>query len=301
MTPAGQAVRAVLSAQLAAMQGHEPGVIADRDPEELHRFRVALRRTRSCIGQMKRVLPKKPVVKLKGEFAWLGSATGPSRDLDVFLEDMKRYRKKLPEASRPSLDPLIGLIRNDKQDEHERLVAALDSDRYRSLIREWRKFLDSPFDLDEAPQSDRPITEVAAARIRSRYDRMIRRGRKIDARKDTDALHRLRIEGKKLRYLLEFFRDEFPPETVSPVISTLKKLQDHLGRFNDLQVQQESIAAMIERLRTMESTPTPTLETGDELLERLARKEQKLRGRFADEFARFDSGEMANRIPEGSS
>ncbi|NIM61072.1 MAG: CHAD domain-containing protein [Acidobacteria bacterium] len=294
-------MRAVLSAQLAAMQGHEPGVIADRDPEELHRFRVALRRTRSCIGQLKQALPKKPITKLKGEFAWLGAATGPSRDLDVFLEDMKRYRKKLPEASRPSLDPLIGLIKTDKQGEHQRLVAALESERYRSLIGKWRKFLNSPFDLDEAPQSDRPITEVAAARIRSRYDRMIRSGRKIDAREDTEALHRLRIEGKKLRYLLEFFRDEFPPETVSPVISTLKNLQDHLGRFNDLQVQQESVEALIERLRAMESTPASTLETAGDLIERLARKEQKLRGRFADEFARFDSAEMASRIPEGSS
>ncbi len=294
-------MRAVLSEQLAAMKAHEPGVIADRDPEDLHRFRVALRRTRSCIGQMKRALPKKPLAKLKREFAWLGWATGPARDLDVFLEDMNRYRKKLPEASRPALDPLIELIMTDKQVEHERLLSALNSDRYRSLVRKWGAFLDSPFDLQDAPQADRPITEVAAARIRSRHDRMIRKGRKIDAGKDTEKLHRLRIDGKKLRYLLEFFRNEFPSGAVDPVIATLKKLQDHLGRFNDVRVQQESIEAMIDRLKATGTAPAATLETAGSLLERLAEKERKLRDRFADEFARFDSEKTANRIPGGLS
>ena len=54
-------------------------------------------------------------------------------------------------------------------------------------------------DEGEAPEADRPIAEVAADRIRSRYERMIRRGRRLDAMKATDRLHRLRIDGKKLR------------------------------------------------------------------------------------------------------
>ena len=115
--------------------------------------------------------------------------------------------------------------------------------------------------------------------------------------KETNRLHRLRIDGKKLRYLLEFFRDVFPAEEVDPLIVTLKRLQDHLGRFNDLQVQQRSVASMIERLESTESTPESTFAAGRHLLEQLAKQEQRVRRRFADEFSHFDSADTARRIP----
>jgi CHAD domain-containing protein len=113
--------------------------------------------------------------------------------------------------------------------------------------------------------------------------------------KDTDRLHRLRIEGKTLRYLLEFFRDMLSIE--KPLIVTLKRLQDYLGRFNDLRVQQDSVTSIIGRLEAAGSTQTSTLAAARRLLEQLAEKEQRVRGRFADEFGRFDSEETANRIP----
>ena len=292
MVAAGSAVRTVLKTQLEAMRAHEAGVIADRDPEDLHRYRVALRRTRSCLGQMKGALPRKRMAKFKPEFAWLGEVTGPTRDLDVFLDDMKRYRKTLDGASLRDLESLIELIEHDKVSEHARLTAQLDTDRYRSLISGWSGFLNAPFDVAEAPHAGRPIAEVAAERIHSRYERMIRRGRRLDAMTETDRLHRLRIDGKKLRYLLEFFRDEFPTETITPLIATLKRLQDHLGRFNDFQVQRDSVSSMAGRLKSAGSTSTV-----EHLLEQLTRKERRVRRRFADEFERFDNEETARRIP----
>ncbi len=287
--PAGAAVRAILRDQLDAMLNNEAGVVAARDPEHLHRYRVALRRTRSCIGQMKDALPEDRIAEFKPELAWLGSITGPKRDADVFLEDMDRYRRKLDEAG---LDPLLELIRGEQRREHESLVDALGSERYRSLVAGWRRFVEAPFDIEDAPQAGRPIVEIASERIVARYDRVIRRGRRLDAMKETGKLHRLRIEGKKLRYLLEFFRDLYPVETVQPLIATLKNLQDHLGRFNDLQVQQKALASMTGRL---DSSPDTRVAV-EALLERLARKERRVRKRFAEEFGRFDTAATARRI-----
>lgn len=294
--PAGAAVRAVLRRQVEAMLANEAGMIADRDPEDLHRFRVALRRTRSCIGQMRHTLPKDGIAKFKPDFAWLGLVTGTTRDLDVFLDDMKRYRKKLDKTARPSLKPLIELIKTDKRREQEQLVVQLDTDRYRSLLSNWRTFLDAPFDVTDAPQASDPIAEVATERIRSRYERVVRRGQQLDARKETDRLHRLRIDCKKLRYLLEFFRDVYPGETVGPLIATLKRLQDHLGEFNDLLVQQDALSRMVPRLRSTGRTPAATFATVDGLLEDLAHRESRVRDRFANEFARFDNEDTARLI-----
>ena len=113
--------------------------------------------------------------------------------------------------------------------------------------------------------------------------------------KDTDRLHRLRIDGKKLRYLLEFFRDVLSIE--KPLIVTLKRLQDYLGRFNDLRVQQDSVTSIIGRLEAAGSTPASTLVAAGRLLEQLAEKEQRVRRRFADEFGRFDNDDTAQSVP----
>ena len=55
-------------------------------------------------------------------------------------------------------------------------------------------------------------------------------------------MHALRIECKKLRYLMEFFAELFPKKRVRQLIKSLKKLQTVLGNFNDYSVQKEFLA-----------------------------------------------------------
>jgi len=125
---------------------------------------------------------------------------------------------------------------------------------------------------------------------------MVARGRKLDARRAIDALHRLRIDGKKLRYLLEFFRAVFPAETVDPAIASLKRLQDNLGEFNDLQVQQATLPLLAKRLEKSGKVPATTFLLLGSLLERLARRERVVRRDFRGEFKHFASEEFARLI-----
>ena len=83
-----------------------PGLKRDIDTEFLHDFRVSVRRTRSCLGHIKRVFPPGEVEEFRKEFAWLGSLTGPTRDMDVYLLKMSDYRLTLPEPVQRDLRPL---------------------------------------------------------------------------------------------------------------------------------------------------------------------------------------------------
>ena len=65
-----------------------------------------------------------------------------------------------------------------------------------------------------------------------------------------EAVHRLRIECKKLRYLMEFFAELFPKEEGSAVLRLLRRLQTRLGEFNDALVQQRSLMNYWERKRS---------------------------------------------------
>ena len=55
----------------------------------------------------------------------------------------------------------------------------------------------------------------------------------------------MRIDCKKLRYSLEFFASFFPKDKMDELIGHLKKLQDNLGEFNDLSVQQADLMAAL--------------------------------------------------------
>lgn len=60
--------------------------------------------------------------------------------------------------------------------------------------------------------------------------------------RDAEEIHRLRIEGKRLRYALEIFAPVLPARGRAKCQRALERLQDHLGLFTDH-------AAAADRLR----------------------------------------------------
>ena len=93
---ADKASKVIFRHLLQAMQVNEAGTIADTDTEFLHDFRVAVRRTRACLNQIKNILPSSVIIKHSAFFAWLGQITGPTRDLDVYLLNYEGYKAAIP-------------------------------------------------------------------------------------------------------------------------------------------------------------------------------------------------------------
>jgi CHAD domain-containing protein len=294
--PAGEAARQIHRELLGILRLNEEGTRRDLDSEFLHDFRVAVRRTRSALGQVRGVLPAAAVAWFKQEFAWLGRATGPTRDLDVYLLKFGDYRGALPPSIRPHLDPLADFLEEEQRRTQRELSKLLDGARYRRLLADWERFLDEgylpegavedPDDAEEPPAAARPILEVARKRIWKSYRRVIRKGSAITDDTPAEALHEVRIDAKKLRYLMEFFRSLFPAEAIDPVIKSLKRLQDLLGDFNDFEVQQDNLGDFAHRLARRE-VPVETLLAIGRLQEHLARGQDRERKRFAERFARF--------------
>ena len=243
---ADAAVGRILKTLLRTMRANEDGMRRDLDSEFLHDFRVAVRRTRSCLGQVEGVFDKTATEPFRRELAWLGGVTGPTRDLDVYLLNMREYRRELPPALASDLDALETYLRERQKTEQRRVSRALDSRRYANFAREWSGFLDrlASDDGSGAPDGARGVRDVAAERIRRAFRRVRKRGSDLDAGTPPEVVHRLRIDCKKLRYLLEFFRNVFEAQRVAPLVHALKRLQDHLGEFNDLDVQQRELRAM---------------------------------------------------------
>ena len=271
----------------AALAVNAPGVEADLDPECLHDFRVAVRRTRSLIREMKGVFPEAVTRRIRTDFGWLGQRTGPMRDLDVHLMEFAAAGNG--EAGRDDgLAALRAHLEALRKREFRALGRTLGSARYRRLRAAVGKFLES--DPPEHPRSANalvPIGVLSAARILKVYRRILAEGRAITDASPAESLHDLRKTCKRLRYLLEFFRDIHPAKPVTRTISRLKRLQDNLGTYQDVQVQRAVLEEFREHARA--SLDAAAVAAIDAQCTALAERESRTRAEFAARFASYDS------------
>lgn len=290
-------VRRILQRLLDDMQRNEPGTRAHLDPEFLHDFRVAVRRTRSLLGQIKGVLPQRIQTRFAREFAWLGAATGPSRDLDVFLLEFDELMTPLDARSRRTLEPLRAQLREQQQQAHGALTATLDGPRYARLKQSWRDFVESPVSpRSQLSHARTPLKHTADRRIWRSYRKVLKQGRAIDARSPVEDLHRLRKRCKKLRYLMEFFHSLYDHRDMRALIGYLKKLQDHLGALQDTEVQ--NLTMMQLRSQLPDALDVETDQALDRLLTLLAERKEQIRESFHRRFASFDTPSHARRYKQ---
>ena len=296
---ADRATAAICLRLLNNMIANEDGVRQDLDVEFLHDLRVSVRCTRSALAQLRSVFSSDADAYFGNEFKWLGSATGSVRDLDVYLLKMDEYRASLPAAAGEDLDPLSKFLRRHRGAERRRLKAALSSKRYRKLVHDWREFLTGNI-AGEPPRANarRPVADVASERIWQAYRRVHRHGRKIDSSTPAEALHRLRIDCKKLRYLLEFFCHLYVEDDIKPLLKSLKRLQDNLGDFNDLEVQQHTLQQFAHQMEEEELASVNCLLAMGRLLDHLLHRQASERQRFTGCFRRFSATENRTRFKQ---
>ena len=194
--------KVIMLGLLETMQANVAGTRSNLDSEFLHDLRVACRRTRSALTQIKEVFPPAVVEEYKERFAWMQQVTGPVRDLDVYLLDFDAYQQSLPEPMRAGLTPLKDFLLTLYDEEQARLGKELSSSRFSSLMKDWLGFLEAPVpERSAVPNAMRPIKDVADERIWRMFRRVGKEGRAIAADSPAEDLHELRKSCKKLRYL----------------------------------------------------------------------------------------------------
>ncbi|MCI0668231.1 MAG: CHAD domain-containing protein [Methylococcaceae bacterium] len=288
---ADSAIRIVFCRLFSILERNESGTKQKIDSEFLHDFRVAIRKTRALLNQSQDILPGDGIKNFAREFAWLGKATGPSRDLDVYLLHFDRFKKMVPVSIRDDLEPLRDFLRNKQHHAQSELVKVLGSGRYAQMKKAWQKFLAKP--IEEKPQerlAAERVKLIADARIWHVYKVIHRKGQAIDSDTRPARLHRLRIHCKKLRYLIEFFGSLYPEKQIRHLIKSLKGLQDNLGAIQDLEVQGASLQEYSTEM--MESrTAARTLLAIGVLVQELEKERERGRLEFMQRFADFDSAQ----------
>lgn len=232
---------------IAQMRANELAILADADPEAIHQFRVALRRLRAIVGACRELIDDSIHAIWSIDLRWAQRAFGPARDLDVLVaETLSPLGAHIP--SDDAFRRFLSVAEVARAEARREAVLALHNPRYAAMQLQlfqgladgaWRHVLGGQ-------QLSLPVREFAERLIQARHKRVMRLGERWAELPDPE-LHRLRLFGKKLRYIAAAFAPLFKPKVTRRFLDNLSDLQDCLGAVNDAAVGRQLIRSLAER------------------------------------------------------
>jgi CHAD domain-containing protein/CYTH domain-containing protein len=208
---------------------------AARDSETLHDFRVALRRLRSWLRalapSLEGSLPRACVRRL-GRMARESNA---GRDAEVFLAWLTTTEPQLSPRDRRAAKWLINRFQRQEREAESELESRLKRDFQRTRERLEDRLSTYHVEAHVHGGLREPLfASVIANLMRAQSEELRRHIRRVRTVDDVEESHRARINGKRLRYLLEPIA---PHVTGGPELLTrLRSLQDSLGDLHDAHV-----------------------------------------------------------------
>lgn len=238
-TPASQVARRTLRKRLDAVWTELEAATGERpDADRVHRLRVATRRTLAAVEAFADLLPAKRRDWFAKRLRRLRRAAGEARDLDVLTDRLGRAVEgpQSPVAGLAARDRLVAMLARRQAASRAPIRQIRDA----LLAADWHGRTERLLDKVGSRGQDRPFADFARRRFRPLVARFFATA---DHRlRSADEMHRLRIEGKKLRYAMEIFARVFPVRECVRCADALERLQETLGDFTDH-------AAAADRLR----------------------------------------------------
>ena len=192
--------------------------------EDLHQFRINIRKSRAFLKEFGFLIPKKTHKYFNENLDNFATQTNQKRDLDVIKERLGEVNKDHKMIKKD--------IRQKREQQHQTIQNMLKSKIFKDFFYTYQDILTKDT-LVTSDNDTGSIEDTAKQVITYLHHKIIK---KIDAlEKDFDVkkLHKIRISLKKLRYLLEEFQHIFGEEKIEKMIDQGKKLQTLLGDFND--------------------------------------------------------------------
>ncbi|NEP44748.1 MAG: CHAD domain-containing protein [Okeania sp. SIO2H7] len=251
---------------------HEPEVLKDEDPEELHQMRVGMRRLRSAVAGFALAvkLPKEANNKNIGKFS---RCLGELRDLDVLSEALKNdYQPILPPEEQATLEKAFAKLSKQRRRAFKQVRGMLEGSKYSQFKQALEVWLEMP---QYQAIATLPIIDVIPDLLLPQISELLLHpGWLVKAANNTsensqgsesqalankgdrsyltfedgeeEKLHDLRKQVKRVRYLMSLLTD-FYGQTYQVYLGDMKDIQEHLGLLQDRVVLKEFLSSIYGR------------------------------------------------------
>jgi len=142
--------------------------------------------------------------------------TGDMRDTDVYLEEIEEFKRLLPKRLHAALEKMEEQLFAKRETEKERLRSFLRGEKFAAEFEELERFAKTPSKEGLCVDALSPIVIQVKPVLESRYRKVLKRGAGIDGESPAEEYHAVRIDVKKLRYLMDFFSSLFDQKTRQP-------------------------------------------------------------------------------------
>jgi CHAD domain-containing protein len=297
---------------LAAARAAERRLDDRFDREALHDFRVSVRRLRSLLRAYRPQLESALRPKDRKRLRAIQNATGGGREAEVALEWLTKQHASLAPEHLAGLNWLSGLLLERRRKCAEDLDAEV-----RETFRRTAEKLEERLAVMRSEHNllaDQPHVSFARtlANLTEAHatDLLVNLGQ-IASMEQAEQLHRARIIGKRLRYLLEPIRAY--ASGAQSVVKRSKRLQDVLGDLNDVHVLMREIDQSFEAsMQQKAARLRDSLRRGDierarreasvsewaglvELYDRLEQDRRELIGQLRDQWLGGDLDALVSR------
>lgn len=242
-----EAARAILCTQVLRLRQCEEGVRSPGQVESVHDMRVACRRLNSAFRLLKPYLPARRVRKLRPTLEKLRDLLGDIRNLDVLKQALDDFRASASADESAGLQALSHAWASQRAARQGQLEELLDSSAWAA----WQTRVDALLG-DRTVRDPARVSDVVPGLLWEQYGTV----RSYEPRltgAPLETLHALRIDVKRLRYTLEFFRDAIfarnggtdPQVAAAPLIEPLVALQDLLGTIQDAVIGGQAVTDFV--------------------------------------------------------
>ncbi|TLM81765.1 CYTH and CHAD domain-containing protein [Pseudarthrobacter sp. NamE2] len=283
--PAGAIVTAYIAPHIEELLAKDASIRLE-EPEGVHDMRSAARRIRSVLAAYRKLYRPAPVRRLRDELRWLGHLLGDPRDAEVLLAGLAGHLDEL--AAGPGTDAARERVEHKAGGAYDagyrRLQEALRSDRYFRLLDSLEEFRDNP----PVRMATVPPGRKVASKAVDKAAKRLRRSHKaaLHARPGRDhenALHRVRINAKRLRHVAESAA-LLKGKRAGKVAKAAHRQQKILGHFHDAVLARDLLAGLgpdLDRPATAEAYAA-LLKRQEELMADTEAKYRKARKKSRD-------------------
>ncbi len=232
----------------------EPKVLRGDDPDAIHDFRVASRRLQPALDFLTLSPQTAGIRKARRKVKRCRKACSEVRNCDVFIQRIEKLLARTRGTRREAWEAVLDYVRERRGKAHAKASKKLGQLNFARVYTRLRTHLES----NTLPMSMEPGSELSEAsqgreaqfqnwifeRLKQARANLERYFAGAQDSSDVQAIHRARIATKKLRYLIEIL-DDLGVQGSHPALTRLRKLQQHLGGWHDLEVEEQMMEEMI--------------------------------------------------------
>ncbi len=241
---------------LQALEDEMAGVRLAEDIECIHRMRVASRRLRSTLPLFHACFPGKKMSAWLSKIKVVTGSLSRARDLDVQLDVLQHFLEETTQKRyQPGVRRIMIRLNQKRALQQTKVLQMLDQLTEWQFIDELRAAMQQKLDVSVVIQNATtfPLYYLSYRSISNQLEIMLKHNEAIFDPENIKELHQMRIEAKRLRYIMETFSAIYPEEFKS-FIRNVKNIQEFTGNIHDCDVWCEFLPRFLQKesQRTMD-------------------------------------------------